>query len=110
MSLDKEYKGKINTAFRELRKLGYFAKQDIACCQSCGWAEVPDDEAEKVVFYHAQDLDALKDYGYLYLAWCGDGDEIKKVFEDVGLVVIWDGSEDTRFRIENKNNAKKGLV
>ena len=29
-------KENLKKAFRELRKIGYFAKMNFACCQSCG--------------------------------------------------------------------------
>jgi hypothetical protein len=50
----------LTKAFAELRKNGYFAKQNFLCCQSCGWAELSEKEAEKVVFYHNQDYRDLK--------------------------------------------------
>lgn len=36
-------KANLNQAFKELRKLGYFARQNFWCCQSCAWAAVPMD-------------------------------------------------------------------
>ena len=50
-------KENLNQAFKELRKLGYFARQNFMCCQNCAWATVPMD-AKKVVFYHKQDADS----------------------------------------------------
>ena len=63
---------RINNAFKELRKRGYFARQNFMCCQTCGWAGVPDNKADKAVFYHAQDKEHLEKTGKLYLAWAGD--------------------------------------
>ncbi len=89
----------LTKAFKELRKAGYFAKQNHTCCQSCGWAEVPDDKAEKAVFYHNQDHQSYKEGGDLYLAWAGDGKLICDILRDHGLVVEWEGTPDRRICI-----------
>jgi hypothetical protein len=94
----------ITTAFRELRKKGYFAKQNFMCCRTCGWDAVPEEKAEKAVFYHHQDTDRAFDvFGNLvdelYLSWSGDGVEISNVFINLGMKAIWDGSQGTRIKI-----------
>jgi hypothetical protein len=87
----------ITAAFKDLKKLGYFAEQDFMCCQSCGWAAVPDGQASRAVFYHAQDAEAFEQPNPqgIYLAWSGDADEICKVLEARGLDVerLEDSSE-----------------
>lgn len=90
--MNSESKKRINTAFRDLRKKGYFAKQNIADCNSCGWAEVPEDKKDKAVFTHYQSLGSD---GKLYLNWSGNGTEICDTFSNRGLTVEWNGS-DTR--------------
>lgn len=97
-------KDKVNKAFRLLRKAGYFAQQDYWCCQSCAWNAVPEDsyDSGKVVFYHHQDNDAWKgkELGKrLYLAWAGDGNEIVRIIQSVGLATEWDGTENNRIQI-----------
>lgn len=98
-------KARLNTAFRCLRKAGYFAKQNHTCCQSCGWAEMTDEQGKKAVFYHAQDAEALDELGNikpndkLYLAWSGDGSEIVKILISAGLVIDWDGTSDNRIAV-----------
>ena len=93
----------LDEAFVKLRILGYFAEQNWKCCQSCGWAAIPDHCAKKAVFYHAQDADAIKkgmiDKKGLYIAWDGNGKEIVQVFNSVGLKTSWEGSKDTRILI-----------
>jgi hypothetical protein len=94
-------KQQINKVFRELRKFGYFAKQNWWCCQSCGWADISDEE-QKVVFYHDQDADAIENMVLvrpLYLAWRGNGEEICDIIRSCGLSISWDGSEDKRIAI-----------
>jgi hypothetical protein len=95
-------KQKVNNAFRQLRKIGYFARQDFWCCQSCAWNAVPE-ENKKVVFYHHQDNDAWGKSGSLkddlYLAWSGDSEEICQILRNNGLQVFHDGSENTRIKI-----------
>ena len=93
-------KSRITKAFSELRKLGYFARQNFLCCQSCAWYEVPKDKSEKVVFYHNQDNDNLKSEGKCHLAWAGDGNEIVSVLNKHGVKTEWDGSSNTRIKID----------
>lgn len=88
-------KEKVNKAFRDLRKIGYFAKQNVGDCQSCGWAEVNSQtELEKIVFYHDQDAESWNKNGELdrklYLAWVGDGYEVVAVLEKNDLKVEWE--------------------
>lgn len=92
-------KSKLTAAFKELRKLGYFARQNFLCCSSCGWAAIPDEKSEKAVFYHAQDNDDLKKTGTCYLAWSGNGNEICDVLRKHGIKVEWDGLESKRIHI-----------
>lgn len=89
----------LTKAFRELRKAGYFAKQNFWCCQSCAWADIPDDKAGKAVFYHAQDNSELRKTGSCHLAWSGDANEIIKILNDNGVKTSWDGSENKRIKI-----------
>ena len=102
---------RLKKAFAELESKGYFAAMHYQCCQSCGWAAVPEGK-DKVVFYHDQDSFAFgypemgDDYNNpgnlqhkLYLAWSGDAAEIIKVLADHGLETEWGGSEKTRIAI-----------
>jgi hypothetical protein len=95
----RDLKKRITESFKTLRKAGYFARQHFWCCQGCGWAAVPSEKADKVVFYHKQDTDTLRERGYVYLAWSGDGDFLKQTFETVGINVEWDGSTSTRIKL-----------
>jgi hypothetical protein len=90
---------KITSAFQELRKKGYFARQNWQCCQSCGWAAVPDGKKEKVVFYHNQDKDSLNSEGECFLAWRGEGNEIVEALTKHGIGVQWDKNPNTRIKI-----------
>jgi hypothetical protein len=92
-------KANLNQAFKELRKLGYFARQNFWCCQSCAWAAVPMD-AKKVVFYHRQDTEELNKTGECYLAWSGDRDEIAEVLERNGVLKTKPENESQRFEIK----------
>lgn len=87
---------KIGVAFRALRKSGYIARQNFMCCMGCGFAAMPEG-TKKAVFYHRQDADRLSSSGRCYIAWGGDGQEIRKAFEAAGLKVEWDGTEAARF-------------
>ncbi len=93
-------KSKLTKAFKELRRKGYFARQNFLCCQSCGWAEMTDEQAEKAVFYHQQDNDYLKETGSCHLAWSGDGQLIVDILVKNGIEVDWDGSNNKRIGIK----------
>ena len=93
-----EMKEKLTKSFKELRKLGYFARQNFWCCQSCAWGDVPEEKEDKVVFYHRQDNKDVP-YGHVHLAWAGDGNEIVEVMKKY-FVVKWDGSEHSRILVK----------
>jgi len=88
----------ISKAFSELRKAGYFARQNYWCCQSCGWSAVPEGR-EKVVFYHSQDNDRKKAGQPFHLAWSGDGKEICDILNKNGITTEWDGDKSQRILI-----------
>lgn len=93
-------KSKLTAAFKDLRKAGYFARQNFLCCQSCGWAAMTEEQSNKAVFYHGQDNDDLKETGTCYLVWSGDGKEIVAILKKHGVKVEWEGSEDKRIKID----------
>ena len=92
-------KTNLTKAFKELRKNGYFAKQNWKCCQSCGWAAMTDEEAEKAVFYHKQDNDTLKSKGECHLAWSGNRKEIVAVLKKNDIKVLNDKKSEQEQRI-----------
>jgi hypothetical protein len=99
-----QFKGAVHTqpiteAFKELRKAGYFARKNFWCCQTCAWADVPDDKGKHAVFYHHQDNDRLEKTGRTMLAWSGNAKFICEVLTRHGLNVKHDGSENTRIEI-----------
>lgn len=100
------HKDRVNAAFKALRKLGYLARQNFACCSSCGSYELGamitdrggDPDTAKVVWYHHQDAEAFdRPSGTLQrnlmLRWSGDAAEIKKTLEAQGLRVIHNGED-----------------
>jgi hypothetical protein len=95
-------KSAITKAFAALRKAGYFAKQNWQCCQSCGFAAVPEGKTQ-IVFYHAQDRTTLNEQGKCYLSWSGDGKEITKILNENGVETEWDGNDNTRILITDPN-------
>lgn len=90
----------LTKAFKELRKEGYFARQNWKCCQTCGWAAISDEQAKHAVFYHAQDARDLREKNYCHLAWEGDGKKIVKILKSNGLNVKWSGNKEQRIRVE----------
>ena len=95
----KRPKSKLSLAFAELHSMGYFAKQNHTCCNTCGWAEVPEGKT-KVVFYHAQAADDLRKDGECYLNWSGNAKEIISVLTKHGVEATWNGEEGTKIKIK----------
>jgi hypothetical protein len=89
----------ITRAFGELRGLGYFARQRFLCCQTCAWDAIPEEKADKAVFYHEQDYQNLRNGNTFYLGWSGNGNEIVRVLTKWGLVVEWNGEDNKRIGI-----------
>jgi hypothetical protein len=91
------FKSNLTIAFKMLRLLGYWCRQNHTCCNTCGWAEVPEDASNKVVFYHMQDGDWLRENSSeVNLSWSGNHEEIIKV---LALCKITAYCEDERTRI-----------
>lgn len=116
--------------FRKLQERltqeGWFVGWGLPCCQSCAWAELPDDiDFEKVLFNHEQDceieieegdedfFDRLEeDYGTGILQpeeqsssyFCFSGNKkgvanlkaILPIIEECGCSIRWDGTGKTR--------------
>lgn len=104
--MNKTDKQVFNEVFKALRKKGFIARQNYMCCQSCGWSSIEIEydinDDSNVVFYHAQDYEAFNNGNLEYmihLAWNGDGETIKKTFEEFGFNVVWNGSEHQRIGI-----------
>ena len=94
----RQFRTKITKAFKILRLLGYWCKQNHACCSSCGWEEVPDN-MENVVFYHAQDNDnLLMNEHFIYFAWKGDHEVIMNVLELCDITATCENPEKERIR------------
>lgn len=96
----------LTKAFNALRKNGYFAKQNFMCCQTCGWAAIPED-IDKVVFYHNQDNDNKKQHKPFYISWSGDGNEICSILNKNGVVTEWDKNTNTRIKIISYDYQRK---
>lgn len=93
-----EFKASLTQAFKALRKEGYWARQNWKCCQSCGWAAVPEEKSDKAIFYHAQDAQHIRGREpEVMLAWSGDGDRIADILKEF-VKVEWDGSVNTRIQ------------
>jgi len=91
--------------FKELRNLGYFSKMNNGWNMSVGWDLVPDENADKAVFFHKQDAMDLKKSGNVYLAWSGDGNEIVEIIKKHGMEVVWSGTDKTRIFVKGVYNA-----
>ncbi len=101
---------KITKAFRELRKQGYFARQNYLCCNNCAWTCMPAESRKKAVFYHEQDKETLDERGYCYLSWSGSAEEITDVLQDCGIFVSWSGRADRRIGIAESEEGYRELL
>lgn len=108
---------RLEEAFAELDRHGIVARQNFACCQSCGHAEIWEaiDDALQYrpvlgyVFFHQQDTDNAVNGGYLYLAYGAVdgssngslrvGHEVVAALERAGLHVEWSGDLNKRICI-----------
>lgn len=108
---------RLDLAFQELERRGIVARHHFSCCMNCGsqeiWAEVEDAVEAGVqvrghTFYHVQDTAGAAEGGGLHLAYgsfAGDataevGQEIVSVLNAQGLATEWNGSTETRIRVE----------
>jgi hypothetical protein len=106
----------LDRAFGELERVGIIARQDFACCMSCGSAEIHDErdgsrDWRGYVFYHEQDTEHLLEDGSLYLAYGRFSREIdlrELVDKEIMPVLTrhdlrpdWDGDVETRIRVDN---------
>ena len=91
----------LTKAFKALRKAGYFARQNFLCCQTCGWAAVPEGKGEKVVFYHNQDNQRKVQGRDFCLAWAGDGNEIVRILNENKIQTEWDGTNSQRITVKS---------
>jgi hypothetical protein len=102
---------RLDQAFATLETGGIIARQNFACCQSCGHSEIWDEvkaatEGGRSVlgytFFHQQDTEGAAEGGGLYLAYGATehgeaaavavGQVIVNALSGCGLEVVWDGS------------------
>lgn len=101
---------KLLLAFSKLRKNGYEAQDNFMCCQSCGAAAMNLKGKKGGVFWHAQDDDALRENGYVYIAFLTKNgkraEAVGKALVDAlraeGLSVEWNGTEWERVKVVGK--------
>ena len=109
----KKIEEKITKVFDKLEKQRIVCRQNFWCCQTCGSHNLIQSYDKNLnydgyCFYHNQDYDDLKKANYTYLSYGGFRDEdmisiglkIVKAFKKEGIQVFWDGSPNTRIRIE----------
>lgn len=93
----------LKNAFYELEQLGYFARINFWCCNTCALADIPDD-VEKFVFTHQQSHEDFLEKSEAYLNWAGNPQEIIQVLEKHGFETEHDGSENKKIFISLKQN------
>lgn len=98
-----ELKDAVKAAFKDLRQLGFAARMNFLCCQSCGHYSLSDLATKTAqpagepdyVFYHAQSAAAFAEpitpLNPLFLHWSGRGEPIRSALVANGLIVNWDG-------------------
>jgi hypothetical protein len=107
---------RLDEAFEALEAAGIVARQHWTCCQSCGHYEIGgeiaavQDQGKPVhgyTFYHHQDTESAVEGRGLYLAYGSTedtpaevGEQIRRVLQEKGLQVTWDGSPKTRIWVK----------
>lgn len=77
----------ITKAFKELRRNGYFAKQNFWCCSTCGWSEIPENNLNKAVFINCGIMNDLRENGHAYIRWAGDRKFVEEILRKAGLSI-----------------------
>jgi hypothetical protein len=104
---------RLTDAFRALDLAGIVAREDFACCQSCGNSEIGDEvgqgaPARGYVFYHGQDAERAAQGGRLWLAYgsfdeqvgaARVGEEVVTALRAEGLEVDWTGDAAQRIHV-----------
>lgn len=101
-TMTKEKSQQLTKAFRQLRKLGYFAKRKLACCRSCAYYEIPDDK-QNLYVYTSYNEEQLKKEGIDYLYWSApndDASEIIKVLKANNIKATWNKDPNTAIKID----------
>jgi hypothetical protein len=107
-----EMRRRVQMSFKELRRMGFIAKSNFACCMSCAVAELQEIGNEKrrnkAVYWHRQDEEAFRESGLLCIRYCyipaksieGDtscvehhiGEQVEMALRKAGLEIQWDGN------------------
>ena len=109
----------LDQAFAALERSGVVARQNFACCQTCGHAEIGDEIAEAqekadvvgYTFYHMQDTERAAEGGGLYLSY-GALEQTESALQKVGRSIVealrkeglkaeWDGDPKKRIEIRD---------
>lgn len=96
--MNSEFKEKVNTFFKTIRKAGYFAKQNLEDCGSCAVAVIPEG-ITKFVYYHSQDKRRADNGGSLMIGYGGNGIEVATAAQKAGLKVNWNGDDKQRIEL-----------
>lgn len=128
---------KLSDAFEELRKRGYLARMNFACCGNCAGYELTTiavrsiksgkfkkEDIKGCVFFHAQDNDSRKREGAFHVGYgplesqefgtighsaAETGKEVCEVLTQFGIATEWDGDPHQRiWVIENPKEVKVG--
>jgi len=105
-----DYKDRLNLAFRAMRKAGLVARQNFACCGTCGSYEIRraidsmplprQGKVTGIAFYHHQDNARMRLRGFdgLHLSYGGEslpsievGHLVLSCLRQAGIAAEWDG-------------------
>lgn len=108
-----KFGNRLNRAFKELESKGIMARQNYACCMSCGFAEMEneiDASGESwigMVFYHHQDNDSRKKGLDFHLAYDSNNPDISQ--EEIGKMVC-ESLKNNGIEFEWNNNPKSRIM
>jgi len=111
-----EIRDLLKEAFKRIRKKSLYARMNFLCCGSCASYDLSQQlnkSSNKLgyVYWHNQDEEKLRNYGYTYLGY-GSKDDTERSRELVGHMVvdtlkemnipyIWDGTSKQRILVGN---------
>ncbi|MGA4726348.1 DUF6891 domain-containing protein [Micromonospora taraxaci] len=103
---------RLTAAFRALSAAGLVARENFACCQNCGTAEIGDEvprgrTARGYAFYHQQDAERGVEGSGVHIAYglfeqpptADIGEEVAAALRAKGLTVRWDGNPGARIMV-----------
>ena len=103
---------RVKAAFKALRKAGFIARANLACCMSCAIAELNEiaekQHRDRAAYWHRQDDESFRKGQPLHIRFCylpeketdenttviekEIGEQVADALRNAGLLIEWDGN------------------